>query len=154
MLLVMIIMAIMVIAVAKISDAAFSSHKKLRGESLVFHDLFWALDFMKHKVMNADTVTIDASWTGAQWKSSALVTDASAFVLYQPAGSTGVNFVFVPDITDKSNVETIFSAGESMSFTPTQSSKLVTLIIVGKKDTSGIGDYENFNETIVIKRRN
>ncbi|MCA9394146.1 MAG: prepilin-type N-terminal cleavage/methylation domain-containing protein [Candidatus Omnitrophica bacterium] len=108
----LVISAIMILAVAAISQISSRAYSKLRQESEVYADLGFAMKMMRNRVRESSLVSVDESPADPVWVGhEVLRVDNGAFGMYRPVDGAAAEFVYVPNIADTSKRETLLQFG-------------------------------------------
>lgn len=129
----LIISVISLFTILSIFDIGQNSYNKLKNESQMQADAFFAFELMKNSVRRTyGSVTIE-NWSNPPWKSQVLVIENSAFGLYQSASNQPLEFVYMKDLTKPNERDRLLSNLTSGNLVFTQAGNLVTAQISGKK---------------------
>ena len=139
----MVVAAILMIVVGKISDIATKSSTSLRQKAEMFSEIMYAYKYMQKYVREADLCTPvgqSGSWIGSRLECSSSLTGAdSAFGIWNNAGTR--QFVYVPDKNNTNVRDVLFEVKitgglptNAFTFTPTLNSGMVNVRIAGNKD--------------------
>jgi prepilin-type N-terminal cleavage/methylation domain-containing protein len=135
----MLIIAILVLIIGILSEIASNTYNKLNKKQQIYNDISYGLKLMQQRVrssqssvvkltgkpnppwVNGEEVTIDTAIVNG-------ISQNGGFGLYQASGTTQRDFVYLPDKTDETKREAIFSvygccdASNDLNFTVTCSS--------------------------------
>lgn len=112
----LVISAIMILAVAAISQISSKAYSKLRLESEVYADLGYAMKMVRNRVRESSLVSVDENPADPVWVGSEVLrVDDGAFGIYRPVDGKAAEFAYVPNIADTSHRETLLQFGEDFN---------------------------------------
>ncbi|KPK96718.1 MAG: hypothetical protein AMJ95_12665 [Omnitrophica WOR_2 bacterium SM23_72] len=140
----LIISVISLFAILSIFDIGQNSYNKLKNESQVQADAFFAFELIKNFVRRTyGSITIE-NWSNPPWKSQVLVIENNAFGLYQSASNHPMRFVYrYPD----GAMDVLLDNLSSGNLVFTQAGNLVNAQFSGKK-----GKESFYINTSAVKR--
>ena len=134
MLITLIISVVFLFAILAIFNIGQSSYSKMKNESQVEADAYFAFELMKNSLRRTYGTVAVENWTNPPWIYPVLVVGNSAFGLYQGSSGQPIRFVYLKDKTQTNNQDILLSDLSSdtiLTFTP--NGNMITAQLSGKK---------------------